>query len=130
MMGGRLDMQFATIPPSIQTIRAGQLRALAVTGRSRVDALPDTPTMAEAGVPGYDATLWFALVAPAKFPASLAGRLNREIADVLGAADVKELLAQQGLVAEAGPPEALTAQVRGDIAKWREVIARAGITAE
>ena len=130
MMSGRLDMQFATIPPSIQTIRAGQLRALAVTGRSRVDALPQTPTMAEAGVPGYDATLWFALVAPAKFPASLAGRLNREIADVLDAADVKELLAQQGLVAEAGSPEALTAQVRGDIAKWREVIARAGITAE
>ena len=130
MMSGRLDMQFATIPPSIQTIRAGQLRALAVTGRSRVDALPQTPTMAEAGVPGYDATLWFALVAPAKFPASLAGRLNREIADVLDAADVKELLAQQGLVAEAGSPEALIAQVRGDIAKWREVIARAGITAE
>jgi tripartite-type tricarboxylate transporter receptor subunit TctC len=130
MMSGRLDMQFATIPPSIQTIRAGQLRALAVTGKKRVDALPETPTMAEAGVPGYDATLWFALVAPARFPPGLAGRLNHEIAEVLEAADVKELLAQQGLVAEAGPPEALTAQVRGDIAKWREVISRAGITAE
>jgi tripartite-type tricarboxylate transporter receptor subunit TctC len=130
MMSGRLDMQFATIPPSIQTIRAGQLRALAVTGKSRVDALPETPTMAEAGVPGYEATLWFALVAPAKFPPGLAARLNREIAEVLDAADMKELLAQQGLVAEAGPPELLTAQVRGDIAKWREVIARAGIAAE
>src|ERR1700680_1973561 len=74
MMSGRLDMQFATIPPSIQTIRAGHLRALAVTGKKRVDALPDMPTMAEAGVPSYDATLWFALVAPAKFPAGLAGR--------------------------------------------------------
>jgi len=130
MMSGRLDMQFATIPPSIQTIRAGQLRALAVTGKSRVDALPQTPTMAEAGVPGYEATLWFALVAPAKFPPSVAGRLNHEIAQVLDAADMKELLAQQGLVAEAGPPELLAAQVRGDIAKWRDVIARAGITAE
>jgi tripartite-type tricarboxylate transporter receptor subunit TctC len=130
MMSGRLDMQFATIPPSIQTIRAGQLRALAVTGKRRVDALPQTPTMAEAGVAGYEATLWFALVAPAKFPPGLAGRLNHEIADVLDAADMKELLAQQGLVAEAGPPELLTAQVRGDIAKWRDVIARAAITAE
>jgi tripartite-type tricarboxylate transporter receptor subunit TctC len=130
MMGGRLDMQFATIPPSIQTIRAGQLRALAVTGKKRVEALPDTPTMAEAGVPGYDATLWFALVAPAKFPAGLAGRLNHEVAEVLDAPDMKELLAQQGLLAEAGPPELLTAQIRGDIAKWREVIAKAGITAE
>ena len=130
MMGGRLDMQFATIPPSIQTIRAGQLRALAVTGKKRVEALPDTPTMAEAGVAGYDATLWFALVAPAKFPAGLAARLNREVAEVLDAPDMKDLLAQQGLLAEAGPPELLTAQIRSDIGKWREVIAKAGITAE
>jgi tripartite-type tricarboxylate transporter receptor subunit TctC len=130
MMSGRLDMQFATIPPSIQTIRAGQLRAVAVTGKKRVDALPELPTMVEAGVPGYDATLWFALVAPAKFPPRLAGRLNREVAEILDAADMKDLLAQQGLVAEAGPPEVLTAQIRSDIAKWREVISRAGITAE
>jgi tripartite-type tricarboxylate transporter receptor subunit TctC len=130
MMGGRLDMQFATIPPSIQTIRAGQLRALAVTGKKRVEALPDTPTMVEAGVPGYDATLWFALVAPAKFPAGLASRLNHEVADILDAPDMKDLLAQQGLLAEAGPPELLTAQIRSDIGKWREVIAKAGITAE
>jgi tripartite-type tricarboxylate transporter receptor subunit TctC len=130
MMSGRLDMQFATIPPSIQTIRAGQLRALAVTGKQRVEALPDTPTMAEAGVPGYDATLWFALAAPARFPASVARLLNREIAEILAAPDMTDLLAQQGLVAEAGPPEALTAQVRGDIAKWREVISKAGIAAE
>jgi tripartite-type tricarboxylate transporter receptor subunit TctC len=130
MMGGRLDMQFATIPPSIQTIRAGQLRALAVTGKKRVEALPDTPTMVEAGVPGYDATLWFALVAPAKFPAGLASRLNREVAGILDAPDMKDLLAQQGLLAEAGPPELLTAQIRSDIGKWREVIAKAGITPE
>jgi len=130
MMSGRLDMQFATIPPSIQTIRAGQLRALAVTGKQRVDALPDTPTMVAAGVPGYDATLWFALVAPARFPARLAGRLNHEIDDILNAADMKDLLTQQGLIAEAGPPEVLAEQTRSDIVKWREVIARAGITAE
>jgi len=130
MMSGRLEMQFATIPPSLQTIRAGQLRALAVTGKTRVEALPDTPTMAEAGVPGYEATLWFALVAPAKFPPSLAGRLNREITEVLNASDMKDLFVQQGLVAEAGPPAAVTEQVRSDIAKWRDVIAKAGITAE
>jgi tripartite-type tricarboxylate transporter receptor subunit TctC len=130
MMSGRLDMQFATIPPSIQTIRAGQLRALAVTGKQRVEALPDTPTMVEAGVPGYDATLWLGLVAPAKFPVSLVGRLNREVAEILNAADMQDLLTQQGLVPETGPPEVLTEQVRSDIVKWREVIAKAGITAE
>jgi tripartite-type tricarboxylate transporter receptor subunit TctC len=130
LISGRLDMQFATIPPSIQTIRAGQLRALAVTGRQRVEALPETPTMAEAGVAGYEATIWFALVAPAKFPGGLAARLNREVAEVVAAPDMKELLAQQGLVAEGGPPAALTDQVRADIAKWRDVIVKAGITAE
>ena len=130
LISGRLDMQFATIPPSIQNIRAGQLRALAVTGRTRVEALPDAPTMVEAGVPGYEATLWFALVAPARFPSGLASRLNREVADILHAPDMKQLLALQGLVAEAGAPAALADQVRSDIAKWREVIVKAGITAE
>jgi tripartite-type tricarboxylate transporter receptor subunit TctC len=130
IMSGRLDMQFATIPPSIATIRAGQLRPLAVTGRSQVEALPGVPTMEEAGVAGYEAVIWFALVAPAKFPANLAQRLNREIAEALEAPEVASLLVEQGLVTEAGPPEALTTQVRADIAKWRDVIARAGITAE
>lgn len=130
MVAGRLDMQFATIAPSIATIRAGQLRPLAVTSRKRVTALPEVPTMEEAGIAGYEATIWFALVGPAKFPPSLAERLNREITDALKGADMVDLLAQQGLIAEAGPPEALTAQVRADTAKWREVIARAGITAE
>jgi tripartite-type tricarboxylate transporter receptor subunit TctC len=86
--------------------------------------------MDEAGVPGYEATLWFALMGPARFPTGAASRLNREIADVLKSAQIKELLAQQGLIAQAGPPEALADQIRSDIAKWREVIPNAGITAE
>ena len=83
LISGRLDMQFATIAPTLSNIREGQLRALAITGRQRVEALPDTPTMEEAGVPGYEATLWFALVAPAKLPANLAARLNREAVAIL-----------------------------------------------
>jgi tripartite-type tricarboxylate transporter receptor subunit TctC len=130
LISGRLDMQFATIAPSIENIRAGKLRALAVTDRKRVEALPDVPTMDEAGVPGYEAILWFALMGPARFPPAAASRLNREIADILKTADMKELLAQQGLIARAGPAEALTDQIRSDIAKWRDVIPNAGITAE
>jgi tripartite-type tricarboxylate transporter receptor subunit TctC len=130
LISGRLEMQFATIAPTLANIRAGQLRALAVTGKKRVDALPDTPTMDEAGVRGYEATLWFALVAPAKLPASIATRLNREVIDILGTPEMKETLAQQGFIAEAGPPEALTAQIHADIAKWREVIPKAGISAQ
>jgi tripartite-type tricarboxylate transporter receptor subunit TctC len=130
LISGRLDMQFATIAPSIENIRAGKLRALAVTDRKRVGALPEVPTMEEAGVPGYEATLWFALTGPARFPPGAATRLNREIAGVLDTADMKNLLAQQGMIAEAGPPQALADQVRSDIAKWRDNITNAGITAE
>jgi tripartite-type tricarboxylate transporter receptor subunit TctC len=130
LISGRLDMQFATIAPSLANIRAGQLRALAVTSKKRVAALPDVPTMDEEGVRGYEATLWFALVAPAKLPISIASRLNRETVDILNTAEMQETLAQQGFVTEAGPPEALTEQIRADIAKWREVIPKAGISSQ
>ena len=130
LISGRLEMQFATIAPTLANIRAGQLRALAVTSKKRVEALPDVPTMDEAGVRGYEATLWFALVAPAKLPANMTMRLNREVNDILGTAEMKEALAQQGFLTEGGPPEAVTEQIRTDIAKWREVIPKAGISAQ
>ena len=130
LISGRLEMQFATIAPSLANIRAGQLRALAVTSKKRVEALPDVPTMDEAGVHGYEATLWFALVGPAKLPASMAVRLNREVLDLLNTPEMKDALAQQGFITEGGSPEAVTGQIHADIAKWREVIPKAGITAQ
>ena len=130
LIAGRLEMQFATIAPSLANIRAGQLRALAVTGRRRSQALPEVPTVDEAGVKGYEATLWFALMAPAGLPSRIATRLNRETVDILISAEMKETLAQQGFVPDPGAPDALTAQIRGDIAKWRDVIAKAGIKPE
>jgi tripartite-type tricarboxylate transporter receptor subunit TctC len=130
MISGRLEMQFATIAPTLANIRANQVRALAVTGRKRSDALPDVPTMDEAGVKGYEATLWFALVGPAGLPPAIAARLNREVIDILNSAEMKETFAQQGFVPDPGTPEALTAQIRGDIGKWRDVIAKAGIKPE
>ncbi len=130
LISGRLDMQFATIAPSLANIRAGQLRALAVTGKTRVEALPEVPTMIEAGVPGYEATLWFALVGPARLPAAIANRLNRDALDILNSAEMKDTLAKQGFIGEGGPPEALTAQITADIAKWKGVISKAGIKVE
>jgi tripartite-type tricarboxylate transporter receptor subunit TctC len=130
LISGRLDMQFATIAPSLSNIRAGQLRALAVTGRKRVEALPEVPTMDEAGVAGYEATLWFALMAPAGLPDAIAARLNKEAGDILRSDDMKETLALQGFVPDPGTPDSLTAQIRSDIVKWRDVIAKAGIKAE
>ena len=130
LISGRLDMQFATIAPSLSNIRAGQLRALAVTGKKRVDALPDVPTMDQEGVRGYEAVLWFALVGPPKMPPSIAARLNRTVIEILDTPEMKETLSQQGFVTDAGTPEALTEKVRADIAKWREVIPKAGIPAQ
>jgi len=130
LISGRLDMQFATIAPTLANIRAGQLRALAVTGRQRVEALPDVPTMDAAGLPGYEAVLWFALVGPAGLPASIATRLNREALEVLNSGEMKAALEQQGFVSDGGPPQAVVNQTRRDIAKWREVIAKTGIKAE
>jgi tripartite-type tricarboxylate transporter receptor subunit TctC len=125
MISGRLDMQFATIAPMLPNIRTGQLRALAVTGSEPVPVLPDVPTVAAAGVPGYEATLWMALVAPAGTPAPIIERLNREVNAVLRT-HARDALVAQGLQLEPGTPDIVPARIRTDIEKWRQVIAKAG----
>jgi tripartite-type tricarboxylate transporter receptor subunit TctC len=130
LISGRLDMQFATIPPTLTNINAGQVRALATTGTPRVTALPDLPTMIEAGVPNYEASLWIAMVAPAGTPADIVTRLNREVNEALKLPQVKSAMAAQALDIEPGPPEALAGRIRTDIEKWRKVIAQGNIKAE
>jgi len=130
MITGRLDMQFATIAPSLPNIQAGQLRALATSGKTRVAVLPGVPTVAEAGIAGYEAALWVAVVAPAATPTTIVARLNRTVNDILNSADGTEALIAQGMTAEAGAPEAVTQRIRDDIAKWRDVAAKAGIRVE
>jgi tripartite-type tricarboxylate transporter receptor subunit TctC len=130
MITGRLDMQFATIAPSLPHIRSGQLRALAISGRTRVAALPEVPTVAEAVLPGYEAVLWVSFVMPAGTPAAIVARLNREVTDVLKSAETADALVAQGIEPEPGPPEAVTQRIRSDIEKWRGVVAKAGINAQ
>ena len=130
MITGRLEMQFATIAPSLANIRSGQLRALAVSGAKRVSVLPDVPTVAEEGIPGYEAALWISFVMPPATPAAIVTRLNREVNQILTSEDGREALVAQGVEPEPGPPEALTARIRTDIAKWRKVIDQAGIKPE
>jgi tripartite-type tricarboxylate transporter receptor subunit TctC len=127
LMVGRVDMQFGTIPPSIGNIRDGKLRALGVTGAMRNAALPDVPTIAEAGLPGYESSLWQALVAPAATPSAIVAKLNREVTVVLNDAGVRAALIEQGVEPEPGPPDALAERIRADVAKWRDVIVSAGI---
>jgi tripartite-type tricarboxylate transporter receptor subunit TctC len=127
LISGRLDMQFATIIPTLPNIRAGKLRALATTGARRVAALADVPTVAESGVPGYEAVLWTAFVMPAATPDAVVTRLNREIADILNSKETRDALIAQGTEPEPGPPGALTTRIKADMDKWRELIKKAGI---
>lgn len=123
-------MQFGTLGPSLPYIHDGKVRALAVTSAKRVSALPDVPTFMEAGIDGYEASLWMALVAPAATPGVIVNRLNRELNAVLQLPALRASLVAQGVEAEPGTSADLRARIRTDIEKWRRVVTRAGITAE
>jgi tripartite-type tricarboxylate transporter receptor subunit TctC len=127
LLEGRVEMQFGTIPPTLAHIRAGKLRALAVTGAVRNPTLPDVPTIAESGLPGYECSLWQAIVAPAATSPAIIARLNREIGAVLADPDVRAAFAKHGVEPQASSAAALGARIRADVAKWRDVITSAGI---
>ena len=127
LIEGRVEMQFGTIPPTLSHIRTGKLRALAVTGAVRNPTLPDVPTIAESGLPGYECTLWQAIVAPAATAPAIVARLNRELSAVLNDPEVRAALAKQGVEPEPGSAAALGARIRDDVKKWRDVITSAGI---
>ena len=122
LMEGRIDSQFGTIPPTLQYIKTGKMRALAVTGDKRSHVLPDVPTVAEAGVPGYELTLWQAIVAPVAVSPAIVARLNSEIVKILNEPDTIEKLDQLGVDSEPGIPDVLGRRIISDISKWREVV--------
>jgi tripartite-type tricarboxylate transporter receptor subunit TctC len=127
---GRIEMQFGTMGPVLPHIRAGKVKALAVTGLKRIDVLPDVPTLDESGLKGYDAVLWLAVVAPAGTPPAIVARMNRELKEVMAEPDVVELLKAQGIEAAASTPEELRALIARDIDKWRKLAKETGITME
>jgi tripartite-type tricarboxylate transporter receptor subunit TctC len=124
---GRLDMQVATIAPMLANIRAGQLRALATTAAKRPSALPELPTMQEAGVPNYDVALWLAFAMPAATPDAIVARLNKEMTAILSAPDMQAQIRQRGFEPEPGPPEAVTARIRTETEAWRKLVEKTGI---
>jgi len=127
LMQGRIELSVSTIPPTLQHIREGKLRALAVTGEKRNSMLPDIPTVAEAGVPGCEAALWNAILVPARTPADIVNRLHEAVLGALATTEVNQALTIQGIDPEPGPPEALAKKIVADIVKWREVVAAAHI---
>ena len=128
LMQGRIDLSVSTIPPTLPHIREGKLRALATMSEQRNVMLPDIPTVAEAGVPGCEAALWTAIVAPANTPAEIVARLNAAVLSAMATPDVQQALKVQGVDPEPGPPQAVAARIAADIVKWREVVAAAKIT--
>src|SRR6516225_10190551 len=127
LLEGRVEMQFGTIPPTLTHIRAGKLRALAVTGAVRNPTLPDVPTIAESGLPGYECSLWQAIVAPAATSPTIITRLNGEIGAVLADPDVRAAFAKHGVEPQASSAAALGARIHADVQKWHDVITSAGI---
>ncbi|MEW6454573.1 MAG: tripartite tricarboxylate transporter substrate binding protein [Pseudomonadota bacterium] len=130
LITGRLDMQFATVGPTLESIRDGKLRAIATTGTTRVSSLPDVPTMIEQGVKDYDVSLWFAYVAPAKTPDMITGKLNAAMTEILKEPDILESLQKQSFDPEPGPAANVTTRIREEIERWRSLIAKTGIKAE
>jgi tripartite-type tricarboxylate transporter receptor subunit TctC len=127
MLGGQVDFAFVVAPDGLAHVKAGKLRAIGVTGAKRAAPLPDVPTLAEAGVSGYEATAWFGYLAPAGTPREIIDRLNAEIAKALESPDVRERLAPGGLSElPGGTPERFGDLIKTEIAKWSKVVKESG----
>ena len=130
LVGGRVDLIFSTMPPALAQVKSGKLRAIAVTTLKRAPALPDTPTVAESGVKGFEVANWQGIVVPAKTPAAIIKRLHRDLVESMQAPGMADTLAQQGLEAATGTPEQFGALIRAEIATYTRLVKAAGIKIE
>ncbi|HEV2557352.1 MAG TPA: tripartite tricarboxylate transporter substrate binding protein [Microvirga sp.] len=126
LIGGQVDVMFDNLPSSIEHAKAGSLRPLAVTSLQRSPALPAIPTLAEAGLPGFQATSWFALFAPKGTPPAIAAKLNQEIREALEAPELQKRFADLGGEIKPMSPEDLMAYVRAEHEKWARVVKASG----
>jgi tripartite-type tricarboxylate transporter receptor subunit TctC len=130
VISGQISLTFGSALGVLPHVRAGRMRALAVTGEHRSPAVPELPTIAEAGVPGYSVILWYGLLAPGATPVELVKRLNAEIVKALSDPDVRARLAAQGVDAAANTPAAFAALIASDLKKYADLVKRAGMKAE
>lgn len=127
LLAGRIELQFGSISPTLPHIRSNRLRALAVTGATRLAALAETPTVIESGLRGYEVTLWFGILAPAKTPSAIIARLNRDLVATINTPEVRDALLAQGVQPGAGTPAAFAGLIQRELEKWRGVAKAAGI---
>jgi tripartite-type tricarboxylate transporter receptor subunit TctC len=130
VIGGHVQMMFDAITVMAQGVRSGQLVALGTTGDKRSAVTPDIPTIAEAGIPGYDATIWLGLMVPKGTPQEIVDKLNAEIGKVIARADIKKMWGEQGAVPMAMTPAEFDKYLRADIEKWAHVVKVSGAKAE
>jgi len=127
VIGGHVNMMLDAITTMAPNVKAGQVRALGTTGTKRSELTPDVPTIAEAGVPGYEATIWLGIMAPAGTPKEIVEKLNTEINKAIAKPEVKDTWAKQGAVPMAMTPAEFDKYLRADIEKWAKVVETAGI---
>jgi tripartite-type tricarboxylate transporter receptor subunit TctC len=130
LVGGQVNLIFATTASAIPHLRSGRIKGIAVTTAKRSALLPDLPTISEAGLAGFDANNWYGLVVPAKTPRAIIDQLNAEVTKVLNMPDVKTTLFNQGLDPAPGTPEQFGAYIKSERAKWAKVIKESGAKAE
>ena len=130
MLGGEIDVLFDNVPNVMQQIKAGKLKPLAVTGTSRAALLPETPTVMEAGVPGYEVTVWFGMQMPAGTPRSVVERANQDIVRILRDPEVVRLFREQGVEVVASTPEAFGELVQREVRRWTRVVTDANVRIE
>jgi tripartite-type tricarboxylate transporter receptor subunit TctC len=130
VLAGQVQMTFSSIPSVLPHVQANKLRALAIGNLKRISALPDIPTIAESGVPGYEAYSWVGIVGPAGMPKAITEKLNHEIVDILHVKQVGDSLTQQGAIPVGDSTEHFAQYIKDEIAKWGAVVRKANIKAE
>jgi len=126
LMGGQVQIMFDNLPSALPQIKAGKLRAIAVTSLKRAPVLPDVPTISESGLPGFEASSWFGVLAPAGTPAPIVARINAEVNKWLQSAEAREKLLSQGAEAAGGSPEQFANHIRAESEKWAKVVKASG----
>ena len=130
LLSGQIDFMFDTLPTSMRLVKAGKLRALGVTGAQRSPVIPDLPTIAEAGIAGYESTTWFGLLAPAGTARDRVNRLSGAIRKIVGSEDMKQQMLSQGIEPVGNTPEQFTQLIKLELPKWAKVVQASGAKAE
>ena len=126
LLSGRISLMFSDIPPALAQVKTGKLRALGMTSPQRSPAMPDVPTIAESGLPGYAIKAWFGLLAPARTPESIVTKLNKDVVAILGDAEMKRKMADLGQELTSNTPEQYAAFIKSEIAKMGQVVKTSG----